>query len=91
MATISTQLRNFKELDKDQQTQLFFSIPHDHIKSPGDQGFDEGHESMEINAVLSLGVHGEEDSYAGKLHLFPPYLAFVSLDRKSVRFTIPLC
>ncbi|THH04778.1 hypothetical protein EW146_g10085 [Bondarzewia mesenterica] len=53
--------------------------------------YDEGHESMEINAVLSLGVHGEEDSYAGKLHLFPPYLAFVSLDRKSVSFTIPLC
>ncbi|KAH9935980.1 TBC-domain-containing protein [Epithele typhae] len=48
-------------------------------------------EKMEINAVLSLGVQGEEDSYAGKLHLLPPYLAFVSLDRKSVRFTIPLC
>lgn len=28
---------------------------------------------------------------AGKLYLFPPYLAFASLDRKSVRFTIPLC
>lgn len=28
---------------------------------------------------------------AGKLHLLPPYLAFASLDRKSVRFTIPLC
>lgn len=27
----------------------------------------------------------------GKLYLIPPYLAFVSLDRKSVRFTIPLC
>ncbi|KAL1945053.1 hypothetical protein VTO73DRAFT_2673 [Trametes versicolor] len=48
-------------------------------------------EKMEINAVLSLGVQGEEDSYAGKLYLFPPYLAFASLDRKSVRFTIPLC
>ncbi|KAI0761790.1 TBC-domain-containing protein [Trametes elegans] len=48
-------------------------------------------EKMEINAVLSLGVQGEEDSYAGKLHLFPPYIAFASLDRKSVRFTIPLC
>ncbi|KAI0630783.1 TBC-domain-containing protein [Trametes polyzona] len=48
-------------------------------------------EKMEINAVLSLGVQGEEDSYAGKLYLFPPYLAFASLDRKSARFTIPLC
>lgn len=27
----------------------------------------------------------------GKLYLIPPYLAFTSLDRKSVRFTIPLC
>ncbi|KAI0332762.1 TBC-domain-containing protein [Cubamyces sp. BRFM 1775] len=48
-------------------------------------------ERMEINAVLSLGIQGEEDSYAGKLYLFPPYLTFASLDRKSVRFTIPLC
>jgi len=27
---------------------------------------------------------------AGKLHLIPPFLAFCSVDRKSVRFTIPL-
>ena len=26
----------------------------------------------------------------GRLHLLPPYLAFASLDRKSVRFTMPL-
>ncbi|KIM88226.1 hypothetical protein PILCRDRAFT_95565 [Piloderma croceum F 1598] len=45
---------------------------------------------MEINAVLSLGVQGEEDSYAGKLYILPPYLTFSSVDRKSVRFTIPL-
>ncbi|KAJ3745863.1 rab-GTPase-TBC domain-containing protein [Lentinula detonsa] len=45
---------------------------------------------MDINAVLSLGVEGEEDSYAGKLYLMAPYLAFSSLDKKSVRFTIPL-
>ena len=25
------------------------------------------------------------------MHLLPPYLTFASLDRKSVRFTIPLC
>ncbi|KAF9063947.1 rab-GTPase-TBC domain-containing protein [Rhodocollybia butyracea] len=45
---------------------------------------------MDINAVLSLGAEGEEDSYAGKLYLMAPYLAFSSLDKKSVRFTIPL-
>jgi len=70
---------------------------------------------MEINAVLTLGEPGVEDTYvsfqafvlrcpitkydileitffyAGKLHLIPPYPAFSSLlDRKSVRFTIPL-
>jgi len=28
---------------------------------------------------------------AGKLHIMSPYLAFASLDKKSVRFTIPLC
>ncbi|EIM86543.1 TBC-domain-containing protein [Stereum hirsutum FP-91666 SS1] len=88
MSTISTQLRNFKELDKEQQNLLFFSIPND---PDVENELKEGHERMEINAVLSLGVHGEEDSYAGKLHLLPPYLAFSSLDRKSVRFTIPLC
>ncbi|KIO20021.1 hypothetical protein M407DRAFT_82029 [Tulasnella calospora MUT 4182] len=43
---------------------------------------------MEINAVLTL--QHQEDSFAGKLYLFPPFLCFVSLDRKSVRFTIPL-
>ena len=28
---------------------------------------------------------------AGKLHLLPPYLAFASLDKKSVKLTLPLC
>lgn len=28
---------------------------------------------------------------AGKLYLLPPYLTFASHDRKSSRFTIPLC
>lgn len=27
---------------------------------------------------------------AGRLYLYPPYLAFASVDRKSARFTIPL-
>ncbi|KAJ7863176.1 rab-GTPase-TBC domain-containing protein [Mycena leptocephala] len=38
-----------------------------------------------------LGIQGEEDAYvSGKAIIMAPYLAFASLDRKSVRFTIPL-
>jgi hypothetical protein len=93
MSTISTQLRNFKEPSKEQLLHLFFSIPELPITSPPDD--DDKHSAsdaarMDINAVLSFGEHGVEDSYAGKLHLIPPYLAFSSLDRKSVRFTLPL-
>ncbi|KAJ7803212.1 rab-GTPase-TBC domain-containing protein [Mycena olivaceomarginata] len=91
MSTISTALRNFKEPTKDQLTQIFFSIPtappneKDAEKNPAEEI-----EKMDINAVLSLGVQGEEDAYAGKLYIMAPYLAFASLDRKSVRFSIPL-
>ncbi|KAH7920520.1 TBC-domain-containing protein [Leucogyrophana mollusca] len=90
MSTISTQLRNFKEPTKDQLTHVFFSIPEVASVPATDKSGSEELEKMEINAVLSLGVQGVEDSYAGKLHLIPPYLAFSSLDRKSVRFTLPL-
>lgn len=86
MSTISTALRHFKEPTKEQLTQIFFSLP------AGDEAGQSGgmdQEKMDINAVLSLG-EAIEDSYAGKLHIMPPYLAFASLDRKSVRFTIPL-
>jgi TBC1 domain family member 8/9 len=65
MSTISAQLRNFKEPDRDEQSLLFFAIPPDHfkgaataLKSPGD-----GYHRMEINAVLSLAAEGTEDSY----------------------------
>ncbi|KAJ7609018.1 rab-GTPase-TBC domain-containing protein [Roridomyces roridus] len=98
MSTISTALRNFKEPTKEQLTQIFFSVPNtpstptpaagngtDKTPPPSQEI-----EKMDINAVLSLGVQGEEDSYAGKLYIMAPYLAFASLDRKSVRFTIPL-
>ncbi|CDO76295.1 hypothetical protein BN946_scf184917.g11 [Trametes cinnabarina] len=107
MSTISTHLRNFKEPTKEQLTQLFFALPPsvNGVSSASGSGHNNtGNseksavgaaeaelEKMEINAVLSLGVQGEEDSYAGKLYLYPPYLAFASLDRKSVRFTLPLC
>ncbi|KAL6306255.1 TBC-domain-containing protein [Sparassis latifolia] len=98
MSTISTHLRNFKEPTKNQLLQLFFALPfdapastlNDEQKGKAQDDLSEAQlEKMEINAVLSL--QGEEDSYAGKLHLLPPYLAFISLDRKSARFTVPLC
>ncbi|KAJ2917118.1 hypothetical protein MD484_g3291, partial [Candolleomyces efflorescens] len=91
MATISTALRHFKEPNKEQLTHIYFSIPPAVAASGNgnDSESQEALEAMEINAVLSLG-EAVEDSYAGKLHIMPPFLAFASLDRKSVRYTIPL-
>ncbi|KAJ3497556.1 hypothetical protein NLJ89_g10334 [Agrocybe chaxingu] len=86
--SISTALRHFKEPTKEELTQIFFSLPPTSGVPKSDNSSDEDVEKMEINAVLSVGE--AEDSYAGKLHIMPPYLAFSSLDRKSVRFTIPL-
>lgn len=71
MSTISTQLRHFKEPTKDQLTEIFFSIPPQEPPADGSGGAtpveklpnEEPLEKMEINAVLSLGVQGEEDSY----------------------------
>lgn len=64
MSTISAQLRNFKEPTKEQLTQLYFALPPDvHVGSQGVKAVKEELETMEINAVLSLGVQGEEDSY----------------------------
>ncbi|KAJ3893867.1 rab-GTPase-TBC domain-containing protein [Lentinula edodes] len=91
MSTISTALRDFKEPTKEQITQNFFSLASIPAAIGKDaREADDEVEKMDINAVLSLGVEGEEDSYAGKLYLMAPYLAFSSLDKKSVRFTIPL-
>ncbi|KAG6906926.1 hypothetical protein DXG01_011352 [Tephrocybe rancida] len=90
MSTISTALRHFKEPTKEQLTQIFFSLPSSGSLDGTEKTEDQHVEKMEINAVLSLGVQGVEDSYAGKLYLIAPYLAFVSLDKKSVRFTVPL-
>ncbi|KIY62659.1 TBC-domain-containing protein [Cylindrobasidium torrendii FP15055 ss-10] len=94
MSTISTALRNFKEPTKDELTEIFFSIPSAASTPPAPKdevtNKTEEVERMEINAVMSMGVHGEEDSYAGKLYLIAPYLTFASLDRKSVRLTLPL-
>ncbi|KAG2011298.1 GTPase activating protein [Coprinopsis cinerea AmutBmut pab1-1] len=90
MATISTALRHFKEPTKEQLTEIFFSIPPSKDKDK-DKGEKDGEEleKMDINAVLTV-AEADEDSYAGKLHIMPPYLAFTSVDRKSLRFTIPL-
>ncbi|KAF9464905.1 TBC-domain-containing protein [Collybia nuda] len=90
MSTISTALRNFKEPTKEQLTQIFFSLPSVGSLDGTAKTSAQEVEKMDINAVLSLGVQGVEESYAGKLHIMSPYLAFTSLDRKSVRFTIPL-
>ena len=87
MATISTQLRKFKEPTREELTRHFFALPPREIfadeqqqqqqqgssknKSPppssGGSGSDNGNAEekgeMEINAVLSLGQEGVEDSY----------------------------
>ena len=83
MSTISTHLRNFKEPTKDQLTQLFFALPSASTgngtdmnggpsASPaGEKGAASPQENelekMEINAVLSLGIQGEEDSYVSRV------------------------
>ncbi|KAI0091573.1 TBC-domain-containing protein [Irpex rosettiformis] len=90
MSTISTHLRNFKEPTREQLNLLFFSLPIDAETHGGEKAASGELERMEISAVLTLGVQNIEDAYPGKLYLIPPYLAFSSLDRKSVRFTIPL-
>lgn len=87
MSTISTQLRNFKEPTKEQLTQLFFALPPPLDPLEGEKSDVDQLEKMEISAVLVLQ---DEQSWPGKLYLYPPYLAFASLDRKSTRFTVPL-
>ena len=60
MSTISTALRNFKEPTKEQLTHIFFSLsPNDAAVKTSEHNVDK----MEINAVLSFGVQGVEDSY----------------------------
>jgi hypothetical protein len=62
MSTISAQLRNFKEPDRDELSLLFFAIPPGHVKATPNSPED-GHHRMEINAVLTLAAEGTEDSY----------------------------
>ena len=70
MAAIASQLRNFKEPGKEQLTHLFFALPNADGKPP-----DESHanlESLDINAVFSLGAPGQEDSYVSAVS-DPPF------------------
>lgn len=72
MATISTALRNFKEPSKDELTQFFFSIPASTtLAESAKEDLSVGDvDHMEINAVLSLGEVGVEDSYVRTFELF---------------------
>jgi TBC1 domain family member 8/9 len=67
MSTISTQLRNFKEPDRDEQSLLFFAIPPTHAKVKGtgvtESNLEDGQQKMEINAMLSLVSDSPEDPY----------------------------
>lgn len=77
MATISTQLRKFKEPTREELTRHFFALPplNEDDAQPQQEGSSKngaapasstnGEErgEIEINAVLSLGQEGVEDSY----------------------------
>lgn len=54
---------------------------------PGDSG--RGGFICELAVLPDISAY-TDTSKAGKLYLIAPYLAFASLDRKSVRFTLPL-
>ena len=65
MAAIASQLRNYKEPGKEQLIHLFFALPNADGQPP-----DESHanlESLDINAVFSLGAPGQEDSYVSAI------------------------
>jgi len=63
MSTISTALRNFKEPTKEQLTHIFFSLSSDDV---ADNKSEQNVDKMEINAVMSFGVQGVEDSYVSR-------------------------
>jgi len=63
MATISTHLRNFKELTKDQAQRHFFGLPLE----PSKEDIGSTEHKFEINAVLMLN-EGQEDSYVWLEH-----------------------
>jgi hypothetical protein len=66
MSTITAQLRNLKEPDRDEQSLLFFAIPPNIIIKGVEANqniVEDGHHKIEINAVLSLAADGAEDPY----------------------------
>ena len=66
MATISTQLRNFKEPTREQLNLLFFSLPPDvehRSNGAGEKGSSSDLEKIEVGVILSLGQSGLEESY----------------------------
>ncbi|TXT07246.1 hypothetical protein VHUM_03416 [Vanrija humicola] len=96
-------LRAYTEKTKDELNREFFNVPTpDQLPAPSEPpqvvkpargtrtpvGSASGLPSMDINAVLS--VEGKEEVYAGKLSLLPPFLCFISNDRRSCRCTLPL-
>ncbi|KAK8847460.1 hypothetical protein IAR55_005318 [Kwoniella newhampshirensis] len=95
-------LRSYREKSRDEQTRDFFNVPlQEALPGPSDppsvvklrgvhhaRGGGAELQGMDINAVIS--VEGKEEVYAGRLSLLPPFLCFISLDRKSCRCTVPL-
>ena len=70
MATISTQLRNFKEPTKEQLNLLYFALPLDAESHGGDKASNGELEKMEISAVLSLAQQGVEEAYVSLVTLY---------------------
>ncbi|GHJ83929.1 hypothetical protein NliqN6_0331 [Naganishia liquefaciens] len=64
------------------------SALRDGVREKEARGDAMGWQEMEIGAVLS--VEGKDEVYSGKLSLLPPFLCFISLDKRSARFTLPL-
>lgn len=62
MATISTQLRNFKEPTREQLNLLFFALPPE-VEHYGREAGAGELEKIEVGAILSLGVQGVEEAY----------------------------
>jgi len=89
MSTISAQLRNFKDPDRDEQSLLFFAIPPSLLKgvSIGQNSVEDGHHKMEINAVLSLATEGAEDPYVRVSHDFGPMPSRVA-NRKNLGWKV---
>lgn len=69
MSTISTQLRNFKEPTREQLNLLFFALPLETENYGRENGGGEL-ETIEVGAILSLGVQGVEEAYVRILYFY---------------------